>query len=129
MNNSKKSWTGFNTILYRKRKQKDSDIFLDYDGKLITDQKRLSKLFNNYFVNVVDNLARQIPKPNTKFQDYPKNPNGYSIWDKTVINFDGVVILSFSFSLGNGEGFSVPVLVSSDEMLESILTMLSVTWW
>ena len=39
--------------------------------------------------------------------------------NKTVINFDGVVILNFS--LGDGEGFLVPVLVSSGEMSEPIV--------
>ena len=39
--------------------------------------------------------------------------------NKTVINFDGVVVLRFS--LGEGDGFLVPVLVSSSEMSEPIL--------
>ena len=39
--------------------------------------------------------------------------------NKTVINFDGVVVMRFS--LGEGEGFLVPVLVSSGEMAEPIL--------
>ena len=39
--------------------------------------------------------------------------------NKTVINFDGVVILTFN--LGEGEGFLVPVLVSSSDMSEPIL--------
>ena len=80
MNNAKKSWTGINTILHRRSKQKNSDIFLNVDGKLVTDQKVVSKLFNNYFVNVADNLAKKIPKPTTKYQDYLKNPNEHSIY-------------------------------------------------
>ena len=80
LNNAKKAWAGINTILHKKRKQKVSDIFLNVDGKLITDQKVVSKLFNNYFVNVADNLAKKIPKPNTKYQDYLKNPNEHSIY-------------------------------------------------
>ena len=80
LNNAKKAWTGINTILHRKKKQKISDIFLNVNGKLVTDQKTVSKLFNNYFVNVADNLAKKIPKPNTKYQDYLKNPNEHSIY-------------------------------------------------
>ena len=67
LNNAKKTWTGINTILHKKKKQKISDIFLNVNGKLVTDQKIVSKLFNNYFVNVADNLAKKIPKPNTKY--------------------------------------------------------------
>ena len=80
LNNAKKAWTGINTILNKKKKQKISDIFLNVDGKLVTDQKIVSKLFNNYFINVADNLAQKIPKPNTKYQDYLKNPNEHSIY-------------------------------------------------
>ena len=80
LNNAKKAWTGINTILHKKRKQKISDIFLNVNGKLVTDQKTVSKLFNNYFVNVADNLAKKIPKPNTKYQDYLKNPNEHCIY-------------------------------------------------
>ena len=80
LNNAKKTWTGINTILHKKKKQKISDIFLNVNGKLVTDQKIVSKLFNNYFVNVADNLAKKIPKPNTKYQDYLKNPNEHSIY-------------------------------------------------
>ena len=80
LNNAKKAWTGINTILHRKKKQKISDIFLNVDGKLVTDQKTVSKLFNNYFINVADNLAKKIPKPSTKYQDYLKNPNEHSIY-------------------------------------------------
>ena len=79
-NNAKKAWSGINTILHKKKKQKTSDIFLNVNGKLITDQKIVSKLFNNYFINVADNLAKKIPKPNTKYQDYLKNPNEHSIY-------------------------------------------------
>jgi hypothetical protein len=80
MNNAKKTWSGINSILHRTKKQKLSDIFLNSNGKLVTDQKTVSKLFNNYFVNVADNLAKKIPKPNTKYQDYLKNPNEHSIY-------------------------------------------------
>lgn len=31
-------------------------------------------------VNVADNLAKKIPKPNTKYQDYLRNPNDHSIY-------------------------------------------------
>ena len=82
MNNSKKSWTGINTILCRERKAKITDIFLNSNGKLFTDQKTVSKMFNNYYVNVAGNLDKKIPKPRTKFQDYLKNPNEHSIYLK-----------------------------------------------
>ena len=78
----KKSWTGINTILSRQSKTKASDIFLNSNGNLFTDQKTVSKMFNNYYINVAGNLEKKIPKPKTKFQDYLKNPNEHSIYLK-----------------------------------------------
>jgi hypothetical protein len=43
-----------------------TENFSDLNSQIV------SKLFNNYFVNVADNLAKKIPKPNTKYQDYLK---------------------------------------------------------
>ena len=63
-----------------KKKQKISDIFLNINGKLFTDQKAVADCMNDYFINVADKLSQKIPKPNTKFQDYLKNPNEHSIF-------------------------------------------------
>ena len=35
---------------------------------------------NDYVINVADNLAQKIPKPNTKYQDFLKNPNVHSLY-------------------------------------------------
>ena len=63
MNNAKKSWTGINTILSRHGKTKASDIFLNSNGNLFTDQKTVSKMFNNYYINVAGNLEKKFPNP------------------------------------------------------------------
>ena len=85
MNNMKKTWTGINSILHRKNKQKVSDIFLNISGKLFTDQKTVVDKMNNYFINVAENLALKIPKPNSKYQDYLNNPNEHSIFLAEVV--------------------------------------------
>ena len=79
-NNLKKTWNGINNILHLQGKIKVSDIFLNIDGKLVTDQKTVVNKMNNYFINVADNLAQKIPKHNTKYQDFLKNPNEHSIY-------------------------------------------------
>ena len=126
MNNAKKSWTGINTILHRKRKQKNSDIFLDYDGKLITDQKLVSKLFNNYFVNVADNLARKIPKPNTKFQDYLKNPNEHSIYlqETTPDEVEKLISKLDSKKAADIYGISPQIIKDGGLVMVQIITLL-----
>ena len=61
-NNFKKTWNGINNILHRQGNTKVSDIFLNIDGKLVTDQKTVVNAMNNYFINVADNLAKKNPQ-------------------------------------------------------------------
>ena len=42
------------------------------------NQKVVSNKFNNYFVNVAQNLLRELGEPNNKFQDYLKDPNTHT---------------------------------------------------
>ena len=35
---------------------------------------------NHYYINVASSLAEKIPKPNSKFQDFLKNPNVHSLY-------------------------------------------------
>ena len=79
-NNIKKTWKGINGILNRNSKSKASDIFLNINGNLLTSQKAVADKLNDFFINVADNLAKKIPKPNTIFQDYLKNPNEHSLF-------------------------------------------------
>ena len=52
-----------------------TDIFLSDDGVIITNQKTISNRFNNYYINVAQNLIQEMGELNTEFQDYLKNPN------------------------------------------------------
>ena len=80
MQNAKKTWAAVNSILNRKKKNKNSDIFLNVNGTVITDQNDVCKKFNDYFINVAGNLAKKIPKPSSKFQDYLTNPNEHNFF-------------------------------------------------
>jgi len=82
LKNSKMIWSGVNSILHRSTRQKIAEIFLNVNGKLVTNQKDVCTNLNRYFVNVADALSKKIPKPNTIFQDYLKNPNEHSIYLK-----------------------------------------------
>ena len=69
----KKTWKGINQLINRSKSKRKS-IFLNDNG-LVTDQRQVANKFNNYFINVAENLSSKIPNKNTKFQDYLKNPN------------------------------------------------------
>ena len=52
-----------------------SNLFLNENGNMITDPKLLANKFNNFFINVAENLSKKNKKTNTEYQDYLKNPN------------------------------------------------------
>ena len=68
VNNSKKTWKGINHLLNR-GKLKQKAIFLNDNG-LTTNQRKVANIFNQYFINVAENLRNKITNTNTKFQDY-----------------------------------------------------------
>ena len=71
--NSKRTWSQINKILNRKSVTSKNTL-LNVNGQLIDDNKKIANTFNRYFVNVAENLSKQIQKPNTEFQDYLKKP-------------------------------------------------------
>ena len=79
LKNAKMIWSGINEIIHNK-KSKDSDIFLDDNGNILTDQKKVANKFNLFYKNVASNLVEKLPKPNTKFREYLKNPNKNSMF-------------------------------------------------
>ena len=76
----KKTWKGINNLLNRQGNLKVADIFLNIDGKLLTDQKIVVDKMNNYFVNVADKLANKIPKTHLTHKYFLKNPNAQSLF-------------------------------------------------
>ncbi len=80
VNNCRKIWKGLNEILKNHGKSSNEEIFLNGDGMVITDQRRVANTFNHFFTNVADNLLLKIGNTATKYQDYLKNPNEHSIF-------------------------------------------------
>ena len=100
----KKTWTGINGILNRSSKAKASDIFLNVNGNMLTNQKVVADKLNDFFINVADNLAKKIPKPNSKFQDYLKNPNEHSLYlSETTFDEVGKII----YNLGSNKASDI----------------------
>ena len=68
--NSKKIWSGINTLLNRGRKTQGT-IFLEDNG-LISDPLKVANKFNNFYLNVAGKLCEKIPQTTNKFQDFLK---------------------------------------------------------
>ena len=48
------------------------------NGAIICNQKVVLNKSNNYFINVAQNLLRELSEPNNTFEDYLKEPNTHS---------------------------------------------------
>ncbi len=80
INNSKKIWKGIKEIIHNKSSKDNEAIFLDDNGCIITDQKKVANKFNKFYTTIADKLVTKLGKPSTKYQDYLRNPNKHSIF-------------------------------------------------
>ena len=60
------------------------DIFLSENGAIITGQKIVAKRFKKYFINVAQNLLKNLGESNSKFRNCLKNPNENSFFLKEI---------------------------------------------
>ena len=124
--NLKKVWSGLNDLIAHKKRQNTEEIFLnDCDG-ITTDQNKVADSFNKYFTNVAKNLVRDLGDPNTKPQDYLKNPNKHSIFLKEVDQGEVRKILKTLDTKKSGDVYGLTpflVKIACDE-LTPILTLL-----
>ena len=56
------------------------------EGKLINNFNQIANCFNNYFINIGPNLARNIPSSNASFIDYLNHPNPNSLFLLQLMN-------------------------------------------
>ena len=79
--NFKKLWNKVSELISKIQTEMD-DVFVSGDGAIKTKQKIVAKKLNKYFINVVQNLWKDLGKSNSKFRDYLKNPNENSLFVK-----------------------------------------------
>ena len=77
---------------------------MNINGKIVTDQKIVVDKFNHYYINVAGSLAQKIPKPNSKFQDFLKNPNVHSLYLTEIEPYEIDIIIK---GLGNSKAGDV----------------------
>ena len=81
---------------------------------------------NNYFLNVAENLASKIPKPNSKYQDYLNNPNEHSIFLAEVVphEIDEIIKSLGSNKSGDLYGITSNIVKLGGPVQTQILTLL-----
>ena len=74
-------WTEINKILKTKTKINE-DICLSDNGTTLLDTNKVASKFNDYFINISQNLLKNLGKTNNQFQDYLKNQSEHSLFVK-----------------------------------------------
>ena len=74
-NNTKKTWAGINELIGKRNQSLTSNISLTDNNKIITNQKEVANTFNNYFLNVAENLTKEMETPKLSLDYYLDNPN------------------------------------------------------
>ena len=76
MCNQNEKWCFIKSLLSKSKKAETSCIALkDDQQKVIDDPKAISKIFNNFFTNIGENLSMALPPSKTDFRQYFNLPN------------------------------------------------------
>ena len=78
--NTKTVWSKINEILQHNKKKSDN-IFLDINGETVSNHMSVTNEFKK-FINVAQNLLKDLGDTNNQFQDYLKNLNEHSLFLK-----------------------------------------------
>ena len=85
----KKLWSGIKTIVSHENSSSSTIVKIkDKDGVLTSDSTKISNVFNDYFVNVADQITKSIPRNPKSPLDYLRNRNSNSIFLTPVIKSD-----------------------------------------
>ena len=62
------------------KKGKINNISLIDKNKVTTNQKQVANIFNNYFINVAENLSNDLGAPKSSIDKYLDNPNKFNFF-------------------------------------------------
>ncbi len=93
-NNLRQTWKTINTVIGRTRKQTLNDQFRRESGTIITDPRKISDEFNDFFVNVGPNLASKIHSSGKQYYDYLNNSHTNSVFFKPITEYEVLKIIN-----------------------------------
>ena len=78
--NTKKLWSGVKEIINKKSKDKSNVLYLQINGKLISDNKTIANSFNKYFTTIAQKLQEKMKSSSVHFSNFMHNNNPESIF-------------------------------------------------
>ena len=106
----KSLWAGINSIIYSKSRKSVQNISqLAVNGKTCSASQKMASIFNNFFVNVYNQVCSKISQTKTSPLDYLMKRNSSSFFIKPITHIEIEKIIS-SFRSGKSTGpYSIPV--------------------
>ena len=83
LKNSKKLWNKINEFI-NKNQMGMGDGFLSENDAMMTKQRIVTNKFNKYFINVAQNLLKDLGESSNKFKNYLKKQNENSFFLKEI---------------------------------------------
>ena len=95
ISNAKKLWSGIKSIISNKNQISNKiNGIRDKNGNMISNSEEISNVFNDYFVNVADNIEKAIPRTSKSPMDYLKASNPYSMFLSPTTKFEVEDVIS-----------------------------------
>ncbi len=84
--NVKKTWEGIRNIVNISKNNRVSPVQLTYKNEIVTNKTKMADFFNDFFVNIGNNVEKKIPKTKKVFTEFLGDPNLNSIFLSPVDN-------------------------------------------
>lgn len=90
----KKMWSVINSVLNRNKRQKTGPSTFIYKGRTVSGNVNIASCFNNFYVNIANELASNIPTTDISPNKYLKNKINSSIFLKPVTEDEVIKIVN-----------------------------------
>ena len=67
-------WSGINSLISSRSKNKNKNVTLDVDGHLTSDKKLIADSFNEFFTQIAEKIKEKLPPTKKSFKDFLDNP-------------------------------------------------------
>lgn len=122
--NLKKSWEVIKEIINKKQELKKTTDF-NINGRIVKDNKVIANAFNNFYLNIGNNVCESLPVINKSYTEYMSNANPNTMF-VTPTSQEEVknVILNLKKKCPGWDNISCVVLKDAYPSLLNILTIL-----
>ena len=93
-NNIKQTWSAINTIIGKRKTEKQQSTFKTDSGNIVSEPESISNSFNDFFVNIGPKLASEINHTGKDYFEYLKNPTPNCVFMKPIISEEIIKIVS-----------------------------------